>query len=106
AGPELPRQETQLRDQTENVQRMIADGRRVTEEVKKRQGEELLMRASQGGSRLDVSLALEDKRYGDVGSRKPRGSLRKERREGRILFLVLAIAVLFAAIWLFNHLHF
>ena len=103
---QLARQESELHDQMEKLQRMIADAPRVAEEVEKRQREELLMRASQGGSRLDVSLALEDKRYGDVGSRKPRGSLRKERREGRILFLVLVIAVLFAAIWLFNHLHF
>ena len=103
---ELTRQESALRDQMEKLQRMIADAPRVAEEVEKHQREELLMRASQGGSRLDVSLALEDKRYADVGSRKPRGSLRKERREGRILFLVLAIAVLFAAIWLLNHLHF
>src|SRR5437016_11710605 len=84
---ELTRQESELRDQMEKLQRIIADAPRVAEEVEKRQREELLMRASQGGSRLDVSLALEDKRYGDVGLRKPRGSLRKERREGRILFL-------------------
>jgi septal ring factor EnvC (AmiA/AmiB activator) len=103
---ELARQESELRDQMEKLKQMIADAPRVAEEVEKRQREELLMRASQGGSRLDVSLALEDKRYGDVGSRKRRGSLRKERREGRILFLALVIALLFAAIWLLNHLHF
>src|SRR5438876_11046861 len=100
---ELARQESELRDQMEKLERMIADAPRVAEEVEKRQREELLMRASQGGSRLDVSLALEDKRYGDVGSRKPRGSLRKERREGRILFLARVIAVVSAVIWLPSH---
>src|SRR5438874_7382758 len=103
---ELARQESELRDQMEKLRRMIADAPRVAEEVEKHQREELLMRASQGGSRLDVSLALEDKRYADLGSRRPRASLSKERREGRILFLVLVIAVLFAVIWLLNHLHF
>jgi hypothetical protein len=64
------------------------------------------MRASQGGSRLDVSMALQDKRYGESGPGRRRGSLRKERREGRIVFLVLIIALLAAAIWLLNRLHF
>src|SRR2546425_7839527 len=102
---ELARQESELHDQMQKLERMIADAPRVAEEIEKRQREELLLRASQGGSRLDVSLALQDERYGG-GNPKPRGSMRKQRREGRILFLVLIVAVLAAAIWLLNHLHF
>src|SRR5205807_10142099 len=83
---ELARQESELRDKMEKIERMIADAPRAAEEVERRQREELLMRASQGGSRLDVSMALHDKRYGAAGSGKRRGSLRKERREGRIVF--------------------
>jgi septal ring factor EnvC (AmiA/AmiB activator) len=101
---ELARQESELRDQMQKLERMIADAPRVAEEVEKRQREELLMRASEGGSRLDVSMALQDKRYGG-GVPSKRGSLRKERREGRILFAVLIIALLIAAIWLLNRLH-
>ena len=103
---ELARQESELRDQMQKLERMIADAPRVAEEAEKRQREELLMRASQGGSRLDVSMALHDKRYGGDGVPGKRGSLRKERREGRILFAVLIITLLAAAIWLLNHLHF
>jgi hypothetical protein len=51
-------------------------------------------------------MALHDERHGDPTPGKRRGSLRKERREGRILFLVLIITLLIAAIWLLNHLHF
>lgn len=102
---ELARQESELRDQMQKLERMIADAPRVAEAIEKRQREELLMRASEGGSRLDVSLALHDERYGP-GSTKPRGSLRKQRREGRIVFLVLVIAILIAALWLLNHLRF
>jgi hypothetical protein len=102
---ELAQQENQLRDQVEKLERMLADAPRVAEQVERRQREELLMRASE--SRLDVSLALRDKRYGDdVGAARPRGSLRKERREGRIVFLVLIIALGAAVIWLLSHLHF
>jgi septal ring factor EnvC (AmiA/AmiB activator) len=103
---ELARQESELRDQMEKLERMIADAPRVAEEVEKRQREELIMRASQGGSRLDASMALQDKRYGESRPGRRRGSLRKERREGRIVFLVLIIALLTAAIWLLNRLHF
>jgi len=103
---ELARQESELRDQMQKLEKMIADAPRVVEEAEKRQREELLMRASQGGSRLDVSLTLHDWRQGEVGSAKRRGSLRKERREGRIVFIVLIIALLVAAIWLLKNLHF
>ena len=103
---ELARQESELRDQMKKLEHMIAEAPRVAEEIEKRQREELLMRASQGGSRLDVSMSLQDKRYVEGAPGRRRGSLRKERREGRIFFLVLIIALLAAAIWLLNRLHF
>jgi len=103
---DLARQETELREQVQKLEQMIADAPRVAEEVEKRQREELLMRASEGGSRLDVSMTLQDWRHSEPGSGKRRGSLRKERREGRIVFIVLVIALLGAALWLLNHLHF
>jgi septal ring factor EnvC (AmiA/AmiB activator) len=103
---DLARQESELRERMEKLERVIADAPRVAEEVEKRQREELLMRASQGGSRLDVSLTLHDWRQSEGSSPKRRGSLRKERREGRILFIVLVIALLAIGIWLLNHLHF
>ena len=102
---ELARQESELRDKMEKLERMIADAPRVAEEKTKQQREELLQRAGEERSRLDVSVALYDKRYGDEGGAAPRrGSLRKERREGRIIFLVLVIALVIAVIWLVSHL--
>src|ERR1700720_3490427 len=104
---QLARQESDLRDQVQKLERMIAEAPRVAEEVGRRQREELLMRASEGGSRLNVSAALQDKRYGDdAGTARPRGSMRKERREGRILFLVLVVALATAVVWLASHLRF
>ena len=102
----LARQESEVRDQMQKLQRVIDDAPRVAEEMEKRQREELLMRASEGGSRLDVSMAWHDERYGAGVPSKPRGSMRKQRREGRIIFLLLVIALLIAAVWLLNHFHF
>lgn len=104
---ELARRESKLRDEMQKLERMIAEAPRVAEETNRRQREELLLRASEGHSRLDVSIALQDKRYGDsggyIGRRK---SLRKERREGRIVFLVLVIALAAAVLWLVSHFRF
>src|SRR3954451_20374893 len=104
---ELAQRESQLRGKMEKLERMIAEAPRVAEETTRRQREELLARATEGRSRLDVSIALQDRRWGDVGrSGGRRKSLRKERREGRIIFLVLVIALALAVIWLVSHFQF
>src|SRR5207244_13249660 len=104
---ELARRENALRDQMQKLQQMIEDAPRVAQETSRRQREELLERANQRGSRLDASLSLRDKRWGDEewGPRRP-GSLRKERREGRIIFLVLVIALAVTVTWLMTRFHF
>jgi hypothetical protein len=102
---ELARAEAKLQEDMEKLQRMIADAPRRAEEESRRQREELLLRASD--SRLDVSLTLQDKRYAQGMPSRPRGrALRKQRREGRILFLVLVIALAAAVFWLVQHLPF
>ena len=104
---ELALEESKLRERMRELERMIEEAPRVAEETSRRQREEILQRASEGGRRLDVSIALQDKRYGDEIFRgRRRGSMRKERREGRLLFLVLVIALAVAIIWLVTHLHF
>ena len=104
---ELARRELELRDRIEELERSIVGAPRILEEAARRQREELRMRAKAGSSRLDVSIALQDKRYSedDQRGRRPR-SLRKERREGRMVFLLLLAALAAAVIWLMNHLHF
>ena len=91
----------------DDLQRLIEEAPRVAEERTRRDRELLLQRASEGRNRLDVSMALQDKRYGEYapGNRRPR-SLRKQRREGRLLFVVLVIALSIAIAWIATHLHF
>lgn len=104
---ELARLETKLHNDMQKLERMIADAPRVAEEVNRRQREDILARASQESSRLDASMTLQDNRYGDSGrSRGRRVSLRKERREGRIIFVLLVIALAAAVLWLVSHLRF
>ncbi len=104
---ELARRESKLREEMQQLERLIAEAPRKAEEVTRRNREELMSRASEVGSRLDVSMALQDKRFSDGGRYSGRRvSLRKERREGRIIFLVLVIALAAAVLWLLSHLPF
>ena len=103
---ELAERESALRDQMEKLERMIAAAPQMAEEAERRQREELLHRAEAGGSRLNVSIGWPDTRYGggEVSGRR-RGSLRKVQREGRIIFIVLAVALIALVLWLVSHLH-
>ena len=104
---ELAQRESELRGEMEKLQRFVAEAPRRAEETTRRQRDELLARATEGGSRLNVSATLQDKRWGDDGHTSGRrGSLRKERREGRIIFLVLVIALAVAVVWLVSHFRF
>ena len=104
---ELKQQEANLRKQMEDLQRMIEDAPRVAAETTRRQKEELLQRASSESKRLDVFSRPSDKRYGEElwDNRRPR-SLRKQRSEGRLLFIVLVILLSVAVMWIATHLHF
>jgi hypothetical protein len=101
---ELARQESELRERMEKLERMIAEAPRVAEELTRQQREELILRAAEESSRLDVSVALHDTRYGDDARFAPRRRLRKERREGRIIFIVLVVALVLSVVWLIAHL--
>jgi len=97
---ELALRETKVRDEMEKLQRMIEEAPQRAEENMRRQQLELSTRANEGGDRLNVSLGPSDK-WGNVGRYDvPRVALRKERREGRFIFLCLVILLTVAVIWL------
>jgi septal ring factor EnvC (AmiA/AmiB activator) len=104
---ELAQRESKLREEMQRLERMIAEAPHAAAEATRRTREELVSRANEGRGRLDVSMALQDKRYSDGdGYSGRRVSLRKERREGRLVFLVLVIALAAAVLWLLSHLPF
>ncbi len=104
---DLARQESELRQKMAELERMIADAPRVAEEISRQQREALYTRANDGSRRLDVAIALNDKRYSEAGSgSRRRPSLRKQRREGRIIFILLLITLTLAVAWILTHLKF
>ena len=104
---ELISREAELRERVEQLERMISNTSRITADTPRPRRAEGRTKTTTSDKRFHVSVALPDEGYSnESGSiRRPR-SLRKERREGRIVFLVLVIALAVAVIWLVSHLHF
>jgi hypothetical protein len=102
---EIARQEAELRDKLDRLERMVTKGRPIPQNRSRAQAEQGI-----GGNktekRFDVSLALDGAQSFEASgrARRPR-PLRKERREGRIMFLLLLTALIAAVMWLISHLH-
>jgi hypothetical protein len=104
---EIEQQEAKLREKVEKLERIVVNAPRSGEATPVAPGEKRDVRDDTGDKQLQVSVALQDRHYFDKSgsSRRPR-SLRKERREGRIVFLLLVAALAAAVVWLMSHVHF
>jgi hypothetical protein len=98
---EIARQEADLHERLEKLERLVA---KVPVIEKNRTEQD--PKDNRTGKRFRVSVAAQARR--SVGesrsSRRPR-LLRKERREGQIIFLLLVVALAVAVIWLISNLH-
>jgi hypothetical protein len=101
---EISRQEAELREKLDKLERMVTKGRATPESPA--QSREYSVKGDNPENRFHVSLAMEGGHAIDAGrsARRPR-SLRKVRREGRIIFLFLLMALAVAVVWLISHLH-
>ena len=98
---DIARQEEELRQRLEKLERLVAQVPLI-EKNRANQGP----KDNRTDKRFRVSVA--GQAGGAIGasrnSRRPR-SLRKERREGQIIFLLLVVALAVAVIWLISNLH-
>jgi len=98
---EIARQEAELSERLEKLERLFA---KVPKIEKNRVEQE--RKDNRRDKRFRVSVAAQGR--GSAGenrsTRRPR-SLRKERREGQIIFLLLVVACAVAVIWLISNLH-
>jgi hypothetical protein len=102
---EIARQEAELRDKLERLERMVTKGPSIPQKRSPEQAEQRI-RADKIEKRFQVSLPL-DGGHSFEASRpaRRRRTLRKERREGRVIFLLLLTALAAAVMWLISHLH-
>ena len=100
---EIARQEAELREKLDQLERMVTrpaiPQSKSPTQTAKRSG-----KVNKADKRLEVSLALDGGESFET-NRGPRRPLRKERREGRIIFLILLTALAVAVMWLVSHLH-
>jgi hypothetical protein len=104
---EIERREAELREQVEKLEHMVINASQNAEDTSLAPQGRRGIRDNADDKQLHVSVALQDKHYFDKGERRRRPrSLRKQRREGRMVFLLLVAALAAAVIWLMSHLHF
>jgi hypothetical protein len=95
---EIARQEADLRERLEKLERLVAKVP-VVEKNRAERGP----KDNRIDKRFRVSVAAQDQRASRRSGR-PR-SMRKERRDGQIIFLLLMVALAAAVIWLISNLH-
>ena len=102
---EIERQEAELHDKLDKLERMVTKGRSIPQSRSRAQAEQGV-RGDKTEKRFEVSLAMDREQSFEANrrARRPR-ALRKERREGRLMFLLLLIALAAAVMWLISHLH-
>jgi len=103
---EIAQQEAQLRQKVESLERIVTQSRAPA--PKKSVAREPRREAPNNvvEKRFHVSIAMDAPQVFDT-DRRGRGprTMRKERRQGRIVFLMLLVALGFAVMWLISHLH-
>ncbi len=103
---EIAQQEAQLREKVESLQRVVTQSRAPAPKKSPPRKPDRSATNNVVEKRFHVSIAMEAPQGLDADrrSRRPR-AMRKERRQGRFLFLILLVALGFAVMLLISHLH-
>jgi hypothetical protein len=102
---EIAQQEAELREQRKTLERIVTQSHAPAQ--KKSSAREPDRKPSNHvvEKRFHVSVAMEGPQVFDADRRGRPRTMRKERRQGRIVFLLLLVALGFAVMWLISHLH-
>ncbi len=103
---EIAQQEAQLREKVESLQRVVTQSRAPAQKKSSARKPDRSASDNVAEKRFHVSIAMEAPQLLDADrrSRRPR-AMRKERRQGRIAFLILLVALGFVVMLLISHLH-
>jgi len=92
---EIAQEEARVREKVENLERIVAQSRAPAQKKS----------SAQRPDRVHVSIAMGSPQVFDTEQRRRRPALRKERRQGRLAFLILLASLGVAVMWLVSHLH-
>ncbi len=103
---EIAQQEAQLREKVESLERIVTQSRAPVQKKSSARKPERSATNNVGEKRFHVSIAMDAPQVFDADrkGRRPR-AMRKERRQGRIVFLILLAALGVAVMLLVSHLH-
>jgi hypothetical protein len=103
---EIAQQEAELRAKRETLERLVTQTSPPAQSKSKVDIPERIPPGAPIERRFHVSIAMESPVAvePDHRRRRPR-ALRKERRQGQIVFLILLVALALAVMWLISHLH-
>jgi hypothetical protein len=103
---EIAQQEAQLREKVESLNRIVTQSRAPARKKSSARKPERSTPNNVVEKRFHVSIAMEAPQVfdNDRRNRRPR-ALRKERRQGQIVFLILLVALGVAIMLLISHLH-
>ena len=103
---EIARQEAELREKLESLERIVTQTRQPAPSKSATEAPDRSSAEHKFEKRFHVSIAMEAPQLFDTDQRRRRPpALRKERRQGRIVFLMLLAALGIAVMWLISHLH-
>lgn len=102
---EIAQQEAQLREQVESLQRIVTQSRAPAQNKSSPREPDRSANNNVGEKRFHVSIAMDAPQLFDVDRRRRPRALRKERRQGQIVFLILLGALAVAVMWLISHVH-
>jgi len=102
---EIAQQEAQLREKRETLERIVTQSQARAQNKPSAREPERKASNNVVEKRFHVSIATDAPQVFDAGRRSRPRTMRKERREGRIVFLMLLVALGFAVMWLISHLH-
>jgi hypothetical protein len=103
---EIARQEAELREKRENLERVVTQSRSPVQSKSSPRIPKRTPASVPIEKRFHVSIAMDVPQEVDTGGtpRRPR-ALRKERRQGQIVFLILLAALAIAVMWLISHIY-
>jgi hypothetical protein len=103
---EIAQREAQLREQVASLERIVTQSQAPVQNKTPARQPNRVAPNNVAEKRFHVSIATDNPRLveHDQRPRRPR-ALRKERRQGQIVFLILLAALAVAVLWLISHLH-
>ncbi len=103
---EIAQQEAQLREEVESLERLVTQSRAPAQNKSSPREPDQSAPTNVVERRFHVSIAMDAPQMSDADrkGRRPR-AMRKERRQGRIIFLILLAALGIAVMLLISHLH-